>query len=93
MVAALRDSVSVEPSTERAAKYTVSAAVAAMTPAGIANRTTRGRNPGRARRGSGARASTNPGMPTLRVRTSVRWRGRNGNSTPATDTTAAINTA
>ncbi len=91
-VVAVRDSVSPTPSVARAARYTTSAPVAAIAPAGSEKRTTRCRNPARARRGSGASARKNPGMPTLRTRTRVRWRGRNGKSTPIAAITSEMST-
>ena len=61
-------------------------AIAASVPAGIANRSTRGTNPGRNRSVFGASARKNDGIPIVRAPISVRCRGRNGNTNPATPT-------
>ena len=47
-------------------------------PTGTQNRTTRGRNPGRAGSWLGSKLSTKPGMPIVSASTTVSWRGISG---------------
>ncbi len=56
----------------------------ARIPAGAANRRTRETNPDRNRSALGASARKNEGMPIVSDAIRVRWRGRNGNTNPAT---------
>ena len=64
---------------ERAIWKLAKVVAAATSPAGMAKRSTRGRNPDLARRGFGARARKKPGMPMVSAEMSVKWRGMNGN--------------
>ena len=55
----------------------------------MANRSTRARKCGRARRALGASARKKPGMPIVRLEMIVKCRGMNGNGSPATPTASA----
>ena len=93
MTAAVRASPSVEPGCSSTRRYARKVAIAASVPAGIANRATRRRKPGRARSVLGASARKNDGMPIVSAPTSVRWRGRNGKTRPNTPTASEISIA
>lgn len=92
-VAVVLATASVVPPSARTTEKARKVAVAATTPAGTAKRRTRPTKPASALGAPVASARTKPGMPMVRLLTSVNCRGRNGNGQPATPTARASATA